>query len=196
MKPSSRHLGALAAGVLVLGLAACNNSATTQPDDGASTAPTDMPATTIQGAATSGVSAITGAPTAAATSAGLGSTYDTLFAEGKYVDALAAYNGKQDVIFVDARQQTDYEAAHIPGALSMPYFEMSEGAPEQANHMAQLPKDKWIVTYCECPHAEAEQVADALLAHGYTMVKVIDEGLQGWEAQGGQTASGPPPAQG
>lgn len=91
-----------------------------------------------------------------------------------------------EILFVDARPTTDYEFGHIPGAVNVPYFE-----PEK--HMDALPRDKWLVAYCECPHAEAEQVADALEKNGFTMVRVIDEGLQGWKDLGGEVVGGSQP---
>lgn len=115
-----------------------------------------------------------------------------LFPEGRYAavaDIKAAVDKGADVIFVDSRTQSDYQFGHIPGAVNVPYFEAEQ-------HVTELPKDRWIVTYCECPHAEAEQVADALIAAGFTMVRVIDEGLQGWREIGGETVSGPAPSQG
>jgi rhodanese-related sulfurtransferase len=83
------------------------------------------------------------------------------------------------ITFVDARTPLDYDSGHIPGAVNVPYYE------PQAK-MAQLPRDQLIVTYCECPHAEAMQVADALAADGFGWVKVIDEGLAGWRDLGGE----------
>jgi rhodanese-related sulfurtransferase len=116
-----------------------------------------------------------------------------LFAEGKFAaaaDIKAADDAGEDIVFVDSRVALDYEAGHIPGAVHVPYF-------EAADHLDELPQDRWIVTYCECPHAEAEQVADVLLDNGYTMVRVMDEGLQGWrDADGAVEGGTPPPPQG
>ena len=58
-------------------------------------------------------------------------------------------------------------------AVNVPYFEVDK-------HLSKLPKDKWIVTYCACPHAEAEEAARQLTKNGYTKVKVMDEGYFGW----------------
>jgi rhodanese-related sulfurtransferase len=97
--------------------------------------------------------------------------------------AQALESGAYDIQVVDARPPADFEFGHIPGAINVPYFE-----PDK--HLDKLSKDKWIVTYCECPHAEAEQVADALESAGYTQVRVIDEGLQGWRDLGLETEGG------
>jgi rhodanese-related sulfurtransferase len=87
------------------------------------------------------------------------------------------------IVFVDARTPLDYSSGHIPGAANVPYYD------PKAN-MAELPRDRLVVTYCECPQAEAMQVADALVADGFGWVKVIDEGLGGWRDLGGElTAS-------
>lgn len=88
-----------------------------------------------------------------------------------------AYDAKQDFVLVDARPPTDFAAGHIKGAVNAPYFEVEK-------YLNQLPKDKWIVTYCACPHAEAEQAARTLMKNGYTKVKVIDEGYFGWVDKG------------
>jgi rhodanese-related sulfurtransferase len=88
-----------------------------------------------------------------------------------------------NIVFVDARTAMDYEFGHIPGAINVPYFEAEQ-------HLDRLPRDAWIVAYCECPIAEARQVADTLIANGFTQVKVIEEGLQGWRELGGEVVGG------
>ena len=92
-----------------------------------------------------------------------------------------------DIVFLDARTPLDYEASHIPGAIDVPYF-------EAAKHIDGLPKDKWLVAYCECPTAEAHQVADTLKNAGFTKVKVIEEGLQGWKQLGKEVVASTPSA--
>lgn len=88
-------------------------------------------------------------------------------------DVKKAFDAKQDFILVDARPPSDFAVEHIVGAVNVPYFEVDK-------HLSKLPKDKWIVTYCACPHAEAEQAARELAKNGYTKVKVMDEGYFGW----------------
>lgn len=88
-------------------------------------------------------------------------------------DVKKAFDAKQDFILVDARPPSDFAVEHIVGAVNVPYFEVDK-------HLSKLPKDKWIVTYCACPHAEAEEAARQLTKNGYTKVKVMDEGYFGW----------------
>lgn len=92
---------------------------------------------------------------------------------------MEAYRGGVEMVFVDARTPNDFEYGHIPGAINVPYF-------DPLPHLADLPRDRIIISYCECPHAEAVQTAEALLDNGFTRVKVIDEGLAGWLEQGGE----------
>lgn len=103
---------------------------------------------------------------------------------------IEAIDAGMEILLVDARPPLDFAFSHIPGAINVPYYE-----PEK--HLDRLPRDTWIVTYCECPHAEAEQLADHLLDQGFTKVRVINEGLQGWTDLGGpieETGSVDPPA--
>jgi hypothetical protein len=55
-------------------------------------------------------------------------------------DAKAAYELKS-AIFIDVRGEPYYSEAHIPGAISMTYDEMS-------SRMGDLDKKAWIITYC------------------------------------------------
>jgi rhodanese-related sulfurtransferase len=93
------------------------------------------------------------------------------------------------IAFVDARTPADYAFGHIPGAVSVPYYEVDK-------HIGELDPKRLTITYCECPHSEAVQVADALTAAGFANVKAIDEGLFGWTQGGGEliasTATPPP----
>jgi len=91
---------------------------------------------------------------------------------------MEAYREGVQIVFADARTRLDYDYGHIPGAVHVPYF-------DPIPYLGELPRDRLIVAYCECPHAEAVQVAEALLENGFRRVKVIDEGLAGWTESGG-----------
>lgn len=105
---------------------------------------------------------------------------------GRYLpaaDLKAALDAGAKMAILDARPPADYPAFHLPGAVSTPFYAV-------ANYLAQLPTDTWIVTYCACPHAESGQAADVLLAHGFTTVKVLDEGILFWKVQGYPLSTG------
>lgn len=90
------------------------------------------------------------------------------------------------MIVVDARPPCDYVSGHIPGAVSVPFYDVKRYLP-------QIPAEAWVVTYCRCPHAEADAAADALEAEGHTKVKVVNEGLPGWIDAGLPLVKGPAP---
>ena len=81
------------------------------------------------------------------------------------------------MVIIDARPPADYARMHIVGAISVPFY-------QTADYAKQLPKDRYILTYCACPHAESGQVRDALRKLGYPRVAVIDEGLLVWRDRG------------
>jgi cytochrome c oxidase cbb3-type subunit 3/ubiquinol-cytochrome c reductase cytochrome c subunit len=84
---------------------------------------------------------------------------------------------------LDARAPSDYVTEHIAGAVSVPFYD-----PQP--YFAALPRDVWLVCYCACPHAESGQLAQKLLAKGFTKVTVLDEGLPVWRARKYPTRSG------
>ncbi|HSO32575.1 MAG TPA: c-type cytochrome [Labilithrix sp.] len=88
--------------------------------------------------------------------------------------------------FLDARAPSDYVAGHITGANDVPFY-------EAADHLFALPKDKWLVSYCACPHAESGRLADTLLANGFTKVTILDEGFFVWRDRGYPVTTGPNP---
>jgi cytochrome c oxidase cbb3-type subunit 3 len=85
--------------------------------------------------------------------------------------------------FLDARAPSDYTNEHIANAVSVPFYD-----PDQ--YYAGLPKDAWLVCYCSCPHAESGQLASKLIAHGFTKVTVLDEGLGFWRSHNYGTHTG------
>lgn len=109
--------------------------------------------------------------------------------EGRFI-AVDAVKTELDrgaaMILVDARPPADYVAEHIQGAISVPFYEVEQ-------HVSKLPKNMWIVSYCGCPHAESGVVYDALKKHGYTQIKVLDEGFGLWKQKQYPRKTGPHP---
>lgn len=92
-------------------------------------------------------------------------------------EVFAEYDAGKAMVILDARPPADYSEGHIAGAISVPFYAVED-------YVAHLPEDVWIVCYCACPHAESGLAADALVAAGFTRVKVLDEGVNFWEEQG------------
>lgn len=103
------------------------------------------------------------------------------------VDAIKAqFDRKATMIIVDARPPADYARMHVAGAISIPFY-------DSASFAKQLPKDRYILTYCGCPHAESGQLRTALKKLGYPRVAVMDEGLLAWRDRGYPVRGGAKP---
>ena len=79
-------------------------------------------------------------------------------------------------VIVDVRSHVarTMEPRHIPGALHLPLqgFE---------THLAELPRDREIILYCNCPNeASAAQVAKLLMNAGFVKVRPLLGGLEAW----------------
>jgi mono/diheme cytochrome c family protein/rhodanese-related sulfurtransferase len=103
--------------------------------------------------------------------------------DGLYLRARDLYEAVQQrrrLVILDTRVPSLWQTGHIAGAVPVPYYF------EDFERLAgPLPKDgTWIVSYCQCPRAEAEFVTQKLRAIGYANTAVLWEGIQGWIAQG------------
>jgi rhodanese-related sulfurtransferase len=84
---------------------------------------------------------------------------------------------KDKLVVLDVRPEEEYEAGHIPGAISIPLEELQK-------RLRDLPKSKQIVAYCRGPLcALAPQATRYLKSKGYR-VKRLSEGAPEWEAAG------------
>lgn len=61
-----------------------------------------------------------------------------------------------EVVLIDVRPRDEFEAGHLPGALSIPLEEIRE-------RMAELPRNREIAAYCRGPHCILSHDAVALL---------------------------------
>lgn len=104
---------------------------------------------------------------------------------GRYAsvaDVAKAYAEKRRLIMIDARPTSDYLRLHIPGAISVPYFDMRD--------LDKVPNDgTWVVSYCVCPHEESGRILEELRKRGYPNTAILDEGLFVWTKQGHPTAA-------
>jgi rhodanese-related sulfurtransferase/DNA-binding transcriptional ArsR family regulator len=84
---------------------------------------------------------------------------------------------KDRLVVLDVRPQEEYEAGHIPGAVSIPLDELR-------NRFRELPKSKQIVAYCRGPLcALAPEATRYLKSKGYKVKRLV-EGAPDWEAAG------------
>ena len=86
---------------------------------------------------------------------------------------------KADIVVVDNQPKTEYNKAHIPGAVNLPWAMEIEGPVD-------LPRGKLLILYCGCAHEEdSASVADQLIENfGYEEIKLLRGGLSQWQKSG------------
>jgi len=88
----------------------------------------------------------------------------------------------QKFIFVDARSRDDYDEGHIKGAVSLPVGQFDEKIEA---FLERYPPEKAIITYCSGRTCEdSHELAQLLLAFGFTEINVFIDGYPGWETEG------------
>ena len=98
-------------------------------------------------------------------------------------DELLARVREEAVTVLDVRPIEEYNAAHIPGALSIPLKELNL-------HLSELPRDQEIVAYCRGPYCVLSvQAVEMLRGLGFHAVR-LEEGIQDWRAMGFSVALG------
>lgn len=96
---------------------------------------------------------------------------------------LAEQIDEREMLIIDLRPAEEFEAAHIPGAISVP-------ASELEGRLAELPMDRKIVAYCRGPYcATAAQAVRMLRDEGYDVVRLEDSVLD-WQALGMPVVAG------
>jgi rhodanese-related sulfurtransferase len=76
-------------------------------------------------------------------------------------------------VILDVRPTEEYDAGHIPGAVSIPADQLSE-------RLAELPTDAEIVAYCRGAYCVlAHEAVRLLTAHGRRAVRLAD-GMLEW----------------
>jgi rhodanese-related sulfurtransferase len=81
------------------------------------------------------------------------------------------------VTVLDVRPVEEYNAGHIPGALSIPLKDLKL-------HLSELPHDQEIVAYCRGPYCVLSiQAVEMLRAKGFQAVR-LEEGIQDLRAMG------------
>ncbi len=109
--------------------------------------------------------------------------------------ALSAYRPKRDdfekismaelqermiedgVLLLDVRPEVEYQAGHLPGAVSIPLEELEQ-------RLGEIPPDMLIVAYCRGPYCVfADQALELLSSRGWNVVR-LEEGVAEWQFAG------------
>lgn len=88
-----------------------------------------------------------------------------------------------EVTIIDVRPTEEYEAGHIPGAISMPLGELRQ-------RIRELPRRRDVVAYCRGPYCVySVEAVELLRQHGYRARRAAD-GLPDWRARGWSVSRG------
>ena len=90
---------------------------------------------------------------------------------------------RRDVVVIDVRPQTEYEAGHIPGARSLPPNEVRK-------RLRELPKDVEVVAYCRGPFCVYADDAIRALGRGGVRARRLEDGFPEWKRAGLAVATG------
>ena len=93
------------------------------------------------------------------------------------IDELEQRLRRAEVLLIDVRPREEYEAGHLPHAISVPIDEFAE-------RMEELPRDKTVVAYCRGPLCVYADEAIALLRDGGWLAVRFEEGVNEWTLSG------------
>jgi phage shock protein E len=92
------------------------------------------------------------------------------------VQTAAALREQPDVMILDVREQDEWDAGHIPGAVFMPMGEVP-------NRLSEIPTDKTVIVQCRSGN-RSSQVTDFLVKQGFTNVHNMSGGINAWQSAG------------
>lgn len=92
------------------------------------------------------------------------------------VATVKALQGRADVVLLDVREQSEYDAGHIDGVKLIPMSQVP-------SRLAEIPKDKTVIVTCRSGNRSG-QVAEYLRSKGFTDVHNMLGGIIKWQAAG------------
>lgn len=81
-----------------------------------------------------------------------------------------------DVFWLDVREQSEYDAGHIPGVTLIPTGQVG-------SRLSDIPKDKPVIVTCRTGNRSAA-VTQFLQEQGYTNVHNMQGGIVAWQSAG------------
>lgn len=112
-------------------------------------------------------------------------THSAVFTHKKYLiprisiqQLLTAIHLEKKIVLVDAREASEFDEEHIPGAINIPLRDIA------TTNLAKLKSAKMVVAYC-MKDFRGFEAAKAFAFRGLTNVYLLDpSGLAGWKALG------------
>lgn len=92
------------------------------------------------------------------------------------VATVKSLHGRDDVLIIDVREQSEYDAGHIPNVTLIPVNQVP-------NRLAEIPKDKPVIVTCRSGNRSG-QVTNFLRQQGYTNVHNMQGGIVAWQQAG------------
>ena len=92
------------------------------------------------------------------------------------VQTAAGLAERSDVIILDVREQDEWDAGHIAGALFIPMSEIQ-------SRLSEVPTDKTVIVQCRSGN-RSSQVTDFLQQQGFTNIRNMAGGLNAWQSAG------------
>jgi len=81
------------------------------------------------------------------------------------------------VTVLDVRPSTEFDAGHIPGALSIPLEDLGR-------RLSEIPEDRLVVAYCRGPYCVlAVEAVEMLRRHGHA-ARRLEDGFPEWREDG------------
>jgi rhodanese-related sulfurtransferase len=80
------------------------------------------------------------------------------------------------VFWLDVREQSEYDAGHIPGITLIPTGQVP-------NRLSDIPKDKPVIVTCRSGN-RSSQITQYLKEQGYTNVHNMEGGINAWQQAG------------
>lgn len=94
-----------------------------------------------------------------------------------------SYIANGNIVLIDLRSTTAYEAGHIPGSVNIPFAEI-----EEAEYDFPPMKSAPVVIYGA--DNEVNPAVDIIKGWGYSQVTVVDGGYKGWVSRGNGVGTG------
>lgn len=92
------------------------------------------------------------------------------------VDQAAALLDNPDVVFIDVREQDEYDAGHIPGVKLIPLGSIP-------GRLSEIPTDKTVVAVCRSGNRSG-QATEYLRQQGFDKVHNMAGGMNQWSQAG------------
>lgn len=89
---------------------------------------------------------------------------------------------REEAVFIDSRDQEQYSAGHIPGALSLP---LKENQEDPADAAVLFPPGQCLVVYCEGGDCQTSiALAKLIQRKGFKDIRIFAGGWEEWTEAG------------